>query len=296
MGKECGLTTAPSEAGLWDEPQAKGGNVGELQAIEVDGLPGIQAEAEADSERRPFPIVMLHGILFDHLDFVRYCRYLSSRGYDCYAFARRGRAGVPPANAEDVRLRDYLDDTFRALAAIDGRPVVIGHSLGSLLAQKVAEADRCRAVVLLAPAPPRGVAVRPPASALPFYLGATAAILTGRPHLPRRDVVKRVALRRMPHQQQQDLCQRMVPESGHVLRELAMGVPVDRDKVRCPVLTVGGEADGVFPPRVVRAVAHHYGGRCALYPEHDHWIMDEPGWEKPAADIGDWLDALGRET
>ncbi len=258
--------------------------------IELGGFPGIHAEAEG--ERRGFPLLMLHGVLFDHRDFAAYCRYFSSQGYDCYAFARRGRAGVPPLNAQGVRLRDYQEDTVRVIDAIGRRPAIIGHSLGALLAQKAAEEDRCRAVVLIAPAPPRGVAVRPPASALPFYFRAVPAILTGRPHLPRRDVVRRVAFSRMSEDHLDRLCQRMVPESGRVLRELALGVPVDRDSVRCPVLTLGGEADGVYPPRVARAVARHYGGRCVLYPGMDHWIMDEPGWENPAQDIADWLNAL----
>jgi pimeloyl-ACP methyl ester carboxylesterase len=88
----------------------------------------------------------------------------------------------------------------------------------------------------------------------------------------------------------------MVPESGLVLRELAMGVPVDRSRIRCPVLAVGGEADGVYPPRVVRAVAKHYDATCLLYPDNDHWIMDEPGWERPARDIADWFEGLAPET
>ena len=120
-------------------------------------------------------------------------------------------------------------------------------------------------------------------------------MLTGRPHVPRRDVVRRVAFQRMPEDPLNDLYERVVPESGLVLRELALGVPVDRRKVRCPVLTLGGEADGVCPPRVARAVAQHYAGKCLLYPENDHWMMDEPEWEKPARDIADWLDAFSPE-
>ncbi len=262
--------------------------------IEVEGFPGIYCEAQGPS--RPFPLLMLHGVLFDHRDFVSYCRYFSSRGYESYAFARRGRAGLPPAGADGVRLRDYLEDTRRVMDAIGQRAAVIGHSLGAILAQKAAEEDRCRAIILVAPAPPRGVAARPPASALPFYARAVPAIVTGRPHLPQRAIVGRVAFRNMPEQQRQSLYQRMVPESGLVLRELALGVPVARDKVRCPVLTVGGEADGVYPPRVTRAVADHYGGKCLLYPDNDHWIMDEVGWERPARDIADWLDSFVQET
>jgi pimeloyl-ACP methyl ester carboxylesterase len=262
----------------------------EPSPIELGGYPGIHAEPEGD--QRPFPLLMLHGVLFDHRDFATFCRYFSSRGYECFAFARRGRAGVPPLNADGVRLRDYLDDTVRVMEAIGRRPAVIGHSLGAVLAQKVAEEDRCCGLVLMAPTPPRGVAVRPPTSALPFYLGAVPAMLRGRPHAPRRDVVRRVAFRTMPEDRVQELYARMVPESGLVLREVALGIPVDRRRVRCPVLAVGGEADGVYPPRVVRAVAKHYAGKCLLYPGNDHWIMDEPGWEKPAADIADWLDGL----
>jgi hypothetical protein len=39
-------------------------------------------------------------------------------------------------------------------------------------------------------------------------------------------------------------------------------------------------------------VALHYAGTCRVYPDFDHWIMDEPGWERPAHDIADWLDGL----
>lgn len=265
----------------------------ELEAVEVAGFPGIHARPEG--RPRTHPLLMLHGVLFDHGDFAAYCRFFSERGYECWAFSRRGRAGVPPAHAKGVRINDYVDDTLAIVATLDDRPIVMGHSLGALIAQKIAEADKCRALVLLGPAPPRWVAVRPSASALPFYLRAVPAILSGRPHRPQPDVVTRVALPLMPEDQRRKLLARMVPESGLVLRELAIGVPVDRDKVCCPVLALGGDADGVNPPRVVRAVARHYGGLHLSYSAIDHWIMDEPGWEKPAGDIADWLSDLGEE-
>lgn len=270
-----------------------GARITEPQAVEVAGFPGIHARPEG--EARPHPLVMLHGVLFDHRDFGSYCRFFSARGYECWAFSRRGRAGVPPPGAKGVRISDYVEDTLAIVTALDRRPIIIGHSLGALVAQKVAEADRCRALVLLGPTPPRWVAPRPPASALTFYLGAVPAILSGRPHRPRPDVVTKVALRVMPQDQRRELLGRMVPESGLVLRELALGTPVDREKVRCPVLALGGEADGVYPPRVVRTIARHYGGTYLSYPGHDHWLMDEPGWEGPASDIADWLAKLDEE-
>lgn len=101
-----------------------------------------------------------------------------------------------------------------------------------------------------------------------------------------------MAFRELSEGERQALYGRMVPESGLVLREVAVGVPVDRDKVRCPVLALAGESDGVCPPRVLRAVARHYETKPLIYPGIDHWIMNEAGWEKPAADIAGWLDGL----
>jgi pimeloyl-ACP methyl ester carboxylesterase len=41
------------------------------------------------------------------------------------------------------------------IECIEGAPpIVIGHSLGALIAQRLAEQDVCRAVVLMAPAQP----------------------------------------------------------------------------------------------------------------------------------------------
>jgi pimeloyl-ACP methyl ester carboxylesterase len=227
-----------------------------------------------------------------HRQFDGYLRFFSARGFDSYAFSRRGRHGVPPEDARGLRIRDYLEDTLAVIDALDRPPVVIGHSLGALLAQKAAEAGRCRAIVLIAPTAPRGVAVRPPVSALPFYASAAPAIVTGKPKIPPYEVVARVGLRCLPDDQRRKIYADFVPESGLVLRELALGTPVDAGKVRCPVLVVSGREDGVCSPRVARAVARHYQADLREYPESDHWIIEDPGWETVAADIVHWIEQV----
>ena len=136
--------------------------------IEIAGFPGLYAEGEG--ERQPLPLVFLHGMWAHHEFFHNYLRFFSKEGFDCYAISRRGRKGVPPTNAQGVRFQDYVDDTLSTLDVIGREPIVVGWSLGGLVAQKVAEAGRCRAAILVAPVNPRDVRTFPRLGALPFFL------------------------------------------------------------------------------------------------------------------------------
>lgn len=255
---------------------------------EIGGYPGLFAKGEGRD--RPFPLLFLHGVMGHHEQFGNYLRFFSAAGFDSYAVSRRGRQGVPPEDSRGVRTADYVDDTFLVIRALEREPVVVGQSLGALLAQKAAEAGLCRAAVLIAAAPPRGVGLRPPLSAIPFYLSAMPAILTGRPKLIPYDVVSRVAMAKVPEPERHRIYDDFVPESGLVFRELAIGTPVDASKVDCPILCVTGTDDGVYPPRIVRAIARRYNADVQECPGHGHWIVEEPGWQECAEGVLAWLE------
>src|SRR6185295_12439662 len=55
-------------------------------------------------------------------------------------------------------LSDYVADALEVARTLKN-PIVIGHSMGGLVAQKVAEAGACRAAVFLSAAPPRWIPV-----------------------------------------------------------------------------------------------------------------------------------------
>lgn len=68
---------------------------------------------------------------------------------------------------------------------------------------------------------------------------------------------------------------------------------VDATKVTCPVLVAAGAQDRITPAPVVCKVARKYQ-TVSTYkelPDHGHWLLDEPGWEKTATHVADWLSA-----
>jgi hypothetical protein len=57
------------------------------------------------------------------------------------------------------------------------------------------------------------------------------------------------------------------------------------------MLVVCGADDQFVVPRVSRAVARKYKATLREYDSFAHHIMSEPGWEEPADEIIEWMDA-----
>lgn len=262
-----------------------------VEQTEVAGFPALVAQPPPGVPRLA-TVACLHGAFSDHTGFAGWLPLLAAAGHPAYAVARRGRLGVGPERAAGLSVSDYLDDTLAAVDALSDPPVLLGHSLGGLLAQKAAEAGRGRALVLLAPAPPRMLTAQ--AVALPGYLPNLPRIMAGRPFLVSGNACTRLALNEVPAEQRPALHATLVPESGKVYRSMMFGtVRVDRRKVGVPVLVLGGDRDRVVSRRLLRATARHYGAELRMLPGHAHWLLGEPGSEAIAAQVVGWLRGLG---
>jgi non-heme chloroperoxidase len=267
--------------------------------ISVNGLSLTRARAVPSGKRRP-PVLFLHGLFAGAWAFGEWQRLFADSGYEGWALDLRGHgASRPVASVGRVPFSAYVEDALegaRHLAAAAGaNPVVIGHSLGGLLAQKVAEAGLAAAAVLLCPAPPRGIPL------VGMRLFARLArylpdLLASREVFPSRADADAVILNCVPPVQRPQLYARFVPGSGRAGRDILLGVPVDASRVRCPVLVVSASEDHFVPPRVARRVAAHYRAPFREYFGSAHLLPLEPGWEVAATEIEHWLDhalALG---
>jgi pimeloyl-ACP methyl ester carboxylesterase len=188
-----------------------------------------------------------------------------------------------------VSLADYIDDAAEVARPLD-RPIVIGHSMGGLIAQKLAETGASRATVLLASAPPRWIV---PVSWLLLrkqvkYLGP---LLTRQALVPDRSDADALMFNRTPVADRAAFFARLVPESGRAGLELSIGsVAIREQRVTSPVLVVGAADDRFVVPRVARALARKYRATFRSYEGHAHHLMCEPGWERPASEIIQWME------
>jgi pimeloyl-ACP methyl ester carboxylesterase len=245
-------------------------------------------EARPSAATRP-PILFIHGILAGPWYFENYQRFFAERGYPSFALSLRGRPGSRRVeNIGRVPLEEFVSDALEVARSI-GRPIVVGHSMGGLLAQRLAEEGVTDTVVLLASAPPRGISLVTPRLALK-QVAHLPSLLRLTPLRPGRAESDALIFNRMPPESRAGLHAQMIADSALAARELSLGtVRVDARRVRCAMLIASGLDDRFIAPRVSRQLAVKYGAPCWQYPHNAHFLPMEPGWDRIAGDVEAWI-------
>jgi pimeloyl-ACP methyl ester carboxylesterase len=202
--------------------------------------------------------------------------------------------GRDPTN-NDVLACTGIEDCYHvaldAYDRLDEPPIVIGHSMGGLLTQKIAATRRPRAVMLLASIPP-GI-LWPQPKALPHLFPLLPAILAGKPFLPSDKTMREVPLNTLPKAEQDELIPRLFRDSGSVFREMSLGAPsrrVTASDVTCPVLCVSAGSDRNVAQWISRCIAERYNAEHQVHPGLPHWIIAESALDEDAPPVLGWLE------
>jgi pimeloyl-ACP methyl ester carboxylesterase len=205
----------------------------------------------------------------------------------------------PPAALGITGVADYAADLEDEIAALDTPPILVGHSMGGLLAQILASRKPAAALILLAPSPPWGVAPATlgeisAAQAMFLHPGFWTQVLE-----PNRDIAFSQSLNCLPRDLRGAVFESFGKESGRAMHEIMhwaldmqRATEVQADAVRCPILLVTGSEDRVNSPGTVARIAALYGERATneVLTGTGHWLIGEPGWEKLAQRALGWLD------
>ena len=210
--------------------------------------------------------------------------------------------GTPPAAAlGEVGIGDYvafLTDQVRQLPA---PPVIVGHSMGGMLAQLVAERTQPAGLVLLSPGPTAStgsISLAP----LRTTLGVTTQKgWWKKPTLIDRERARWGIFNEVPSEIAEREIDALVPDSGRVLFQMAMpwadpakGAKVDYIRLNMPALVVVGDRDRITPVATARATARQLTGRVD-YRELSgvgHWLFHEPALTRTATEIEAFLKSL----
>ncbi len=237
------------------------------------------------------PVLCLHGMFAGSWAFERLLPMIAERGYPVSALAFRGHPPNPPlADVGRLSLIDYLDDATKAASVLD-RPIVVGHSMGGLVALLLAARNLVRAAVLISPAPARGIPIF--SAELLLRMGRyLPALLASRAFIPIDADFDALVLNHVPDGDRAAIRARLVPDSGRAARQISLGAFAVPPTIGIPMLITGSEHDRFIPVSIARRMAARYGASLHVAKNHGHFLFGEPGWRDEATVMLNWIDAL----
>ncbi len=208
-----------------------------------------------------------------------------------------------PGKVADHGIQDVVQHYAQIVGELDAPPVVIGHSFGGLIAQRLLGQSAAAAAVAIDAAPIKGVLNLPPSA---LKVASIALRKPANRHLAvslTSDQFRYGFGNAVPEQESADLYERWtVPSPGKPLFEAALANFTPRspakidthNKDRGPLLLIAGGRDHTVPAAITTSTRKLYHKSPAItdfreFPDRGHSLTIDHGWQEIAQSALDWL-------
>lgn len=249
---------------------------------------------EPEKRRFETPLLFVHGTghgawCWDE----NFLPYFAAKGFSAHAVSLRGHgASEGGEKLKWTSVSDYVADVFQAASALSKTPVVIGHSLGGLVAAKYLEKHSAPAGILFAPSPSEGmflsgfkIQMQNPLLMAKVALRQDYAVMFSTPELAKKFLFSADA----DDEKIAGYVARFGRESYRAALEMIYNLPNPR-RIKAPLLVVGAENDALIPARKIEKTARVLKADCRIFPAMAHDLMLERGWQTVADFMIEWLE------
>jgi pimeloyl-ACP methyl ester carboxylesterase len=212
----------------------------------------------------------------------RFIPYFEDKGYNCLAINLPGHEEMGSSKAISYTINDYVKALGAFVGKLDTPPILIGHSMGGMIVQRYLKTGKAKKASLLASVPPSGV-LGPSLRTLFRYPGAIPYLLQG-------NLFKAFKQYSQLFFNDNPLAEVYKPKlcAESFLAYLALLIPV-RHRIDCPVLVIGGSADGLISVNEFQETAKHYQAPIEIMEGGSHDLMLDEGFEQTAAVMEGWM-------
>ncbi len=223
-------------------------------------------------------LIFIHGFWANGSIWRPFIEYFSKRNFDCVAIDLREGLDMRKAS-----FKDYVNKV-RAIARKDD--IIIGHSMGGLIVQKVAEEIIIKGGIAICPAPPKGIKFgkRMLLSSIKYL----PKVIINKPFKTSFSFAKKFFLNCV--EDARSVYKKLEVEPANIAYELMMSkIEVDERKVKCPLLFIATKDDKACKPEMVKRIAEKYDAEFIIE-EGCHWIFDN--WQSIADKIQSFIVRL----
>jgi len=250
-------------------------------------------------------IVFIHGLFMNPKSWSPWISHFEKIGYTCYAPAYPYHEGEPEElrKKPSAKLNNLtLDEVYKSISSfilsLPESPILIGHSMGGLIVQKLLANNIGLAGIAIDSAPPKGI-VSSKWSFLKSNLPVINPLQGNTVFLPGLKWFHYAFCHLMTMEQAKaSYNQLVVPESRNIPRSSAGkdGI-IDFKKPHAPLLIIAGEKDHIVPAAMNKKNFLAYKANTGilnfkLFENRTHFICVQENWEEVANYIADWLSKL----
>jgi pimeloyl-ACP methyl ester carboxylesterase len=262
-------------------------------------------------ESGPTPVVFVHGLWLHADSWSSWLDAFNEGGYSASAPGWPGdgdtaeETRAQPERVAGYGIAEVVAHYADEIGKLDRKPIVVGHSFGGLIAERLLSDGAAAAAVAIEPAPAKGVLYLPPSA-----LRVASVALRNPANRNGAVSLSKGQFRygfgnTLSEQESDELWERWaIPSPGKPLFEAALanvtpGSPaaVDRkNATRGPLLITAGGKDHTVPAAISRQTQMLYSKSPAItdlrtFPDRGHSLTIDNGWREVADVVLGWLGA-----
>lgn len=250
-------------------------------------------------------IVFVHGLFVNPKCWQHWIAFFEKAGFTCHAPANLYHEGEPAelrahVNPElgKVSLEDEVYRFANFIDTLEEKPIIIGHSLGGFVVQKLLDMKKGIAGVCIDGVPPKGIFTlewsfwKSNFPVLNFFKGDSV-------YEPNKEWFHYAFCHTLTREESDKVFDELVvPESRNIPRDtLKDFAKIDFEQPHFPLLFIAGEKDHIVPNVLARenfeAYKHAESKKEFIeFAGRTHYIIGQEGWEEVAGHTLFWIQKI----
>ncbi|KAA5532340.1 alpha/beta hydrolase [Taibaiella lutea] len=251
-------------------------------------------------------ILFITGAFVSHTCWNEWSTFFEAQGFSTHAPAwpykdapaALLRARHPDPQIASIRLSALIAHFEAIVNALPEKPVIIGHSIGGLIAQLLLQKDLATAAIAIHSVPPQGIMT----FKLSFLIAGWGPLgfftSTKKTFMMTLKQWKYAFTNGMPEEWQEKGYALAIPESKLVVRDTITAVAkIDFNKPHAPLLLISGSSDHTIPSSLNYSNYKKYSDNGSVthfkeFADRNHFVLGQPGWQEIATYIQQWLETI----
>ncbi|GBF33015.1 hypothetical protein DCCM_2112 [Desulfocucumis palustris] len=222
--------------------------------------------------------------------------YFSSKGFSSYALSLRGHGeSEGRERIHSFSLNDYVNDVHEAMLLLKDKPVLIGHSMGGAVAQRILYLypDKIKAAVLMASIPPNGMMKDVLRLMFTNFMQYIQLFFFSKKNY--QNILSKVFFSDdLPVKKRNEFINFLQPESNKALKEFTKQIVPKSINTKVPMLILGSKKDYIFPEKTIINFGKKYKIEPIIFSNISHDMMLDPNWKTVAEQIVIFLNEISK--